>query len=231
MQRIDTLGNRLLSVMEERQLSYEQLGRLLDRKPQTLNRYVLGQREPKATVAVELAMKLQLNPLWLIGYDVPKTCQTSTPQESTPSESPETLQPPTPPPLAQCPIWDSMSAAYSAPFSPLDKGSLGTMSSDAPNPEQCFYWRVSDSGSIGDGIRAGDLLLMQRQARCSNGQLVLCTINGSSPALKRWYYQGSWAVLQPIEYSGAPEIVPLSSLDKGETQILGVAVKLIRQKL
>ena len=46
MEQIETLGERLRTIMQERKLNYDALGKLLDMRPQTLNRYVLGQREP-----------------------------------------------------------------------------------------------------------------------------------------------------------------------------------------
>ena len=45
-----TLGQRLRRLMQERNYTYEQLGELVGVTPQSLNRYVLGQREPKARV-------------------------------------------------------------------------------------------------------------------------------------------------------------------------------------
>ena len=44
MERESSLGGRLRRLMEEEGLSYEQLGERLGMNPQTLNRYVLGQR-------------------------------------------------------------------------------------------------------------------------------------------------------------------------------------------
>ena len=79
MERMTTLGQRLRQVMEERGLSYDALGRLLEMRPQTLNRYVLDQREPKAQVAVEMAARLEVDPLWLIGYDVARETEERTP--------------------------------------------------------------------------------------------------------------------------------------------------------
>ena len=69
------LGARLGQLMRERGLNYETLGRLLDMKPQTLNRYVLGQREPKAGVVMEMASRLGVDERWLQGYDVPQVRQ------------------------------------------------------------------------------------------------------------------------------------------------------------
>ena len=73
MEQESTFGARLRGLMEERGLSYEQLGTLLGRNPQTLNRYVLGRREPKIGTAAAIARALGVDPLWLQGYDVPRT--------------------------------------------------------------------------------------------------------------------------------------------------------------
>ena len=73
MEQESTFGARLRGLMEERGLSYEQLGTLLGRNPQTLNRYVLGRREPRIGTAASIARALEVDPLWLQGYDVPRT--------------------------------------------------------------------------------------------------------------------------------------------------------------
>ena len=72
MERSVTLGARLRQIMEERGLNYEGFGQLLGQRPQTLNRYVLGQREPKASALTQMAETLGVDPLWLQGYDVPR---------------------------------------------------------------------------------------------------------------------------------------------------------------
>ena len=72
MERESSLGGRLRRLMEEEGLSYEQLGERLGMNPQTLNRYVLGQREPKIGTASAMAAALGVDPLWLLGYDVPR---------------------------------------------------------------------------------------------------------------------------------------------------------------
>lgn len=47
MEQQETFGQRLRQIMRERGLNYEAFGKLLDMRPQTLNRYVLDQREPQ----------------------------------------------------------------------------------------------------------------------------------------------------------------------------------------
>ena len=77
MERESSLGGRLRRLMEEEGLSYEQLGERLGMNPQTLNRYVLGQREPKIGTASAMAAALGVDPLWLLGYDVPPPYRTA----------------------------------------------------------------------------------------------------------------------------------------------------------
>lgn len=73
MTRNGNFADRMKEIMEERNYSYAKLGELLNMNPQTLNRYVLGSRIPKADVAVEIAKTLGVEPLWLLGFDVPKS--------------------------------------------------------------------------------------------------------------------------------------------------------------
>ncbi len=56
MEQVSTFGERLRTLMEERGLSYDALGAKVGMNPQTLNRYVLGRREPKAGVAAIIAL-------------------------------------------------------------------------------------------------------------------------------------------------------------------------------
>ena len=72
MEQESTFGARLRSLMEESGFSYEQLGDRLNMNPQTLNRYVLGQREPKIGTAAAIARALGVDPLWLQGFNVPR---------------------------------------------------------------------------------------------------------------------------------------------------------------
>ena len=71
MERESSLGGRLRRLMEEEGLSYEQMGERLGMNPQTLNRYVLGQREPKIGTASAMAAALGVDPLWLLADYVP----------------------------------------------------------------------------------------------------------------------------------------------------------------
>lgn len=210
MQRVETLGHRLLELMQERNLNYERLGKLLDMKPQTLNRYVLGQREPKVSVATEMAMRLDVDPLWLQGYDVPKT---------PPSD------PLTQPGEKLVPILGSIRAGIPTL---AEQEIIGYMSADVPNAENYFYLVVQGDSMRNAGIQTGDRVLIRQQTDARDGQIVACIVDGQDATLKRFHRQGDWIILQPENPVYSPRIVPLSDFETGQARIVGVAVRLSR---
>ena len=124
VEKITGLGQRLRQLMEERELNYEELGQRVDMRPQTLNRYVLGQREPKGQVVAELAMKLGVDPLWLQGYDVPR-------QRESESEK-----------AGQVPVYSLLSGTNPFDAQPPE----GYAPADLPSGEGYVYLRVTESG-------------------------------------------------------------------------------------
>ena len=127
MKQETTIGVRLRTIMEEQGLGYEQLGDRLHMNPQTLNRYVLGQREPKIGTAAAIARALGVDPLWLQGFDVPRI-PTPVPRETT-----------------VVPILGTIRAGV-----PLlaQQDLEGYAAADVPDPEEHFYLRVTGNLSL-----------------------------------------------------------------------------------
>lgn len=206
-----SFGDRLRTVMQERGYSYEQLGALLDMNPQTLNRYVLGQREPKARTATAMAMALGVAPLWLQGYDVPRL--------------------PMPPGgFAPGREWAVPILGVIRAGAPIlaREDIQGYAPAGVADPEQCFYLRVTGDSMINAGIRDGDLVLLRRQETAENGQIVACLLDGEDATLKRFRIQGDMAILQPENPAYEPRLIPLRDFETGAARIVGVAVRLMR---
>lgn len=210
MERECTLGQRLRKLMEERGLSYEQLGELTGQRPQTLNRYVLGQREPKASAVTEMALRLGVDPLWLQGYDVPRRRKL---MEGAPGET-------------ALPILGVIRAGSPAQaYQQVE----GYAAADVPDPERCFYLRVSGDSMINAGIGDGDLVLIRRQSWAENGRIVACIVGGEDATLKRFRRQGDLVILQPENPNYEPRLVPAADFENGQAQIVGVALRLVRE--
>lgn len=197
-------------VMNERGLSYEQLGNLLGMKPQTLNRYALGQREPKADTATSIAVTLEVPLMWLQGYDVPRYPAT----QSVGGAGEKVV-----------PILGSIRAGI-ATLAVEDIEGYAT--TDVADYKECFYLRVAGDSMINAGIKAGDLVLLRRQSTADNGQIVACLVDGEDATLKRFRQQQGIVILQPENPAYEPRIVPWSDFEQGSARIVGVAVKLVR---
>ena len=209
MERESSLGGRLRRLMEEEGLSYEQLGERLGMNPQTLNRYVLGQREPKIGTASAMAAALGVDPLWLLGYDVPRR----TGQRQS------------------VPILGTIRAGL--PMA-AEQRAEGWATADVAEPEEHFFLRVTGDSMINAGIRDGDLVLLRRQDTAENGQIVACLEDGEqmvyiAPALKRFRRQRDMVLLQPENPAYEPKLIPLSDFETGAARIVGVAVRLVRE--
>ena len=200
MERESSLGGRLRRLMEEEGLSYEQLGERLGMNPQTLNRYVLGQREPKIGTASAMAAALGVDPLWLLGYDVPRR----TGQRQS------------------VPIRAGLPMA-------AEQRVEGWATADVAEPEEHFFLRVTGDSMVNAGIRDGDLVLLRRQDTAENGQIVACLVDGEDATLKRFRRQRDMVLLQPENPAYEPKLIPLSDFETGAARIVGVAVRLVRE--
>jgi repressor LexA len=210
MEKVAKLGERLRELMRERSLNYEKLGELLEMRPQTLNRYVLGQREPKARVLQEMAERLQVDPQWLLGYDVPR--HTTGGEQPLPGER-------------LVPILGVIRAGIPTL---AQQEVLGYLSADVPATGEYFYLKVAGDSMINAGIYPGDLVLMRQQSAAEDGQIVACLLNSEDATLKRFHHQEGWVILQPENPAYPPRLVPDEDFAKGTARIAGVAVRLVR---
>ena len=68
---ISTFADRLNKLMEIRHLKKADLARLCGIDRSNITRYCQGSYEAKQDVVYSMAAKLNINPVWLMGYDVP----------------------------------------------------------------------------------------------------------------------------------------------------------------
>ena len=69
MKIVSSFGERIKEYRESNKFTLAEIENLTKVPAQTINRYELGQRIPKIDVAIQIAERLNLNPLWLFGYD------------------------------------------------------------------------------------------------------------------------------------------------------------------
>jgi repressor LexA len=85
-----------------------------------------------------------------------------------------------------------------------------------------FALRVKGESMIEDGIRDGDILIINKQPQAENGQTVVALVNGES-TVKKFYHNGDEIELRPANESMEPIRVAAD-----EVEVVGVVMGLLR---
>jgi repressor LexA len=86
-----------------------------------------------------------------------------------------------------------------------------------------FVMEVRGDSMIDDGIREGDLVIVQQQATPKNGETVVAVVHGEA-TIKRYYQRGDTIELRPANAQMAP-----IQVDTRAVEIKGVVAGLMRK--
>lgn len=208
MKQISSIASRIREYREREDLTLAEMAQRTGVPAQTLNRYELGKRAPKIDVAVQIAERLGVNPLWLQGYDVPVL--TGVPDGFDPV--PETYTVPRVGAIAcGTPILAEQNIeSYDA----------------VPNRIRCDFTLVCKGDSmVGAGIEDGDVVYIRQQPEVENNEIAAVMIDGEA-TLKYFKRVGDMVLLSPANREYEPIIV--SGEDLGKVKIVGKAVGFTR---
>jgi repressor LexA len=90
-------------------------------------------------------------------------------------------------------------------------------------PEEVYMLRVEGESMRDAGIRDGDVLVVNHDCFCTNGDIVVARVNGESATVKRFYREKDRVRLQPENDLFDPIYVSF-----GEVEISGKVIGLLR---
>lgn len=88
---------------------------------------------------------------------------------------------------------------------------------------ECFALRVRGESMIEDGIRDGDVILVERKQTAENGATVVAVVDGEEATVKKFHRKGSTVELRPANRSMEPIV-----LEAARVSIRGVVIGLMR---
>lgn len=215
LEKVSTFQERLRIVIEEREMTITQFANKLGYSKQSISAYLNGTRSPKRPVIITIAQLLNINYLWLCGYDVPNDNQE--PRHN--SLDIFKLDNIFPISTQKIPFLGSVACGQPI-YADEDKESyivLGT------NIKADFCLRAQGDSMIGARIHDGDLVFVRKQEMVDNGEIAVVLI-GDEATLKRVYYypESQKLMLQAENPSYAPFMYVGEELD--QIRILGKAV-------
>lgn len=183
--------------------------------PSTIMRYEQGQiLDVKIPVISSIAAALNVNPSWLLGYDVPKEREKS---NVTPVRIGETVK---------IPVYGRIPAG--SPSEAIEEiEDYIDVPAELAAKNDLLVLRVSGNSMYPKYIE-GDYVIIKKQPDCESGQDCAVRVNGCDATLKKVIKERDGIMLQPINPEYAPK--KYDYMDEfNPVSIIGVVIELRRK--
>ena len=205
-------ASRLSQALEARGMKAADLSKKTKVAEGTISCYINGRYEAKQNRVQVFAEALDVNPAWLMGYDVPMEAEHSQPA---PRPIPKGFEPM--PKMKKIPLVGSI--ACGTPI--LAQQNIEKIV-DVPENIRCDFSLTCQGDSMeGAGIHDRDVVYIRIQPEVENGEIAAVRI-GEEATLKRVYYQNGTLTLMPANAAYAPMVYTGPELN--DVQIEGKAV-------
>lgn len=207
-------ASRLSQALETRGMKAADLSKKTKVAEGTISCYINGRYEAKQNRVQVFAEALDVNPAWLMGYDVPMEAERSQPAPA-PRPIPKGFE--LMPKMKKIPLVGSIACGTPILAQQNIDGHV-----DAPEDIRCdFALRCKGDSMIGAGIHDGDAVYIHIQPEVENGEIAAVRI-GEEATLKRVYYDGTTLTLMPYNNAYAPMVYTGPQLE--DVHIEGKAV-------
>lgn len=206
-------ASRLSQALEARGMKAADLSKKTKVAEGTISCYINGRYEAKQNRVQVFAEALNVNPAWLMGYDVPMEAERPTTAKQ--STIPQGFEPM--PKMRKIPLIGSIACGI-----PITAEQNIEKMVDVPESIRCDFSLTCHGDSMVDaGIHDRDVVYIHIQPEVENGQIAAVRI-GEEATLKRVYYSDGVLTLMPANPAYAPMVYSGPQLD--EVQIEGRAV-------
>lgn len=207
-------ASRLSQALEARGMKAADLSKKTKVAEGTISCYINGRYEAKQNRVKVFAEALDVNPAWLMGYDVPMEADRLDPKPSAATIPPGFIPMPK---MKKVPLIGAI--ACGDPITALQNREGDV---DVPENVRCdFALKCHGDSMVGAGIHDGDVVYIHIQPEVENGEIAAVRI-GDEATLKRVYYSGDTLTLMPANAAYAPLVYTGETLN--EVKIEGRAV-------
>ena len=213
---LNEFAKRFTSLVTENNTDIDVLLKLLGIKSKsTIYRYMNAQMTPKIPVIKFLADFYNVNPSWLMGYDVYKYDNAETISLSDN--------------ITTIPIIGIVKAGYDYLANENWIGTLSVDSTEAKNKE-LFALQVHGD-SMAPAFMEGDIVILKKQNDCENNDIAVVIVNGDEGTLKKVKKTDVGIILQPINPAYPPIMYTNEEISDIPVIIAGVFYELRRSNI
>ena len=183
----EKVGSRLKQARELNHITLEEAGKKVDVHKSTVLRWENGETEKIKLPIIEiLAQYYNVNPIWLMGYDVPMERQK---EESNVFPVPDIPK--------KIPVVGKISAGMPILAVENIEGYEFAPSSQIKEGYTYFYLRVQGD-SMNMKFNEGDIVLVQKQNFLENDEIGVILVNGDDATVKKYKSENGLIILEPM---------------------------------
>lgn len=187
MQIVDTFQNRLKKIMEIRNIKQVDLVEKTKLDKTLINKYLAGVSNARQQKLTVLADALDVNEVWLMGYDVPMERELKTESNVFPiTDVPRKV-----------PVIGKISAGLPILAVENIEGYEFAPSSYIKEGFDYFYLHVQGD-SMNLKFNNGDIVLVQKQDTLENNEIGVILVNGFDATVKKYKSENGLVILEPM---------------------------------
>lgn len=214
----EKVGARLKYARELRDISLEKAGEVIGVHKSTILRWERGNTEKfKIPMLETLANLYNVNPAWLMGYDVPMEKNHQYISKDVFGNQ-----------VVEIPVLGTVKAGYDYLAQENWIGTIDVETSLVGNGEDYFALKVHGD-SMSPSLIENDIVIVKKQNDFENGNIVVAIINGNEATIKRGKKSETGILLQPLNTTYEPLIFTNEEIKNIPVLVVGVVKQLKRE--
>lgn len=214
MKLIDTFANRLQKALDNSKMKQVDLVEKTGLDKTLINKYLAGLMKAKQDKLTILADALNVNEVWLMGYDIPMDRNIGTDELGNP--------------VVDIPLLGSVKAGYDYLAQENWVGTIQVETSLVGDGSEYFALEVKGD-SMAPVFIEGDIIIIHKQNDCENNQIAIVIVNGEEGTVKKVRKTEAGIILQPLNPAYAPMIFTNEEIDSIPITIVGIVRQLKRE--
>lgn len=216
MQIIDTFQNRLKKAMDYRNIKQVDLVEKTKLDKTLINKYLSGVSNAKQRKLTALAEALDVNEVWLMGYNVSMERDFKSKTDKLGNV------------VSTIPILGTVKAGYNYLAQENIIGTIDVEKSLVGDGSDYFALKVKGD-SMFPVLVEDDIVIIKKQNDFENGDIVVAIVNGDEATIKKGKKSDAGILLQPFNQNYEPLLFTYDEMESIPVTIVGIVKQLKRE--
>ena len=216
MKPIDTFQNRLQKAIDIRNIKPVELHEKTGISESLISKYLSGNAVARQKKISLLSDALNVNPVWLMGYDIPMEKDIKLNKFGTP--------------VILLNVLGTVKAGYNGVIQEEVIDTIEVSKEFIKSNEEYLALKIKGD-SMFPVLFEDDVVLVQKQEDFDNGDIVVALINGDEATVKKAKKSNDSILLQPLNNNYEPLIFSKEDIEKIPIKIIGIVKRILDRDL